>query len=70
MAPTLWTYNFVNNGPLVTVLVSLEMSEPGLSNGTKIVTNGPLLTKLRVHKVRAIVQQFPIYYLRLIKMRL
>ena len=51
MASTLWTYNFVNNGPLVTILVPLERSRTGLSNGTKIVTNGPVLTKLWTNKV-------------------
>ena len=70
MVPALGAYNFVNNGPLVAILVPLESPVRDLSNGTKIVKNGPLLTKLQVHKVGAIVQQFPIYYPWLIKTRL
>ncbi len=46
MAPTLWSHNFVNYGPLVIILVPLERPRTELSNGTKIVANGPMLAKL------------------------
>ena len=54
-APTLGTHNFVNNDPLETFLVPFQRYPMGLSNGTKIVPNGSLLTKLWGPKVDFVV---------------
>ena len=44
--PTCWYHNFVNNGPILTILVPIKSHKPWLSIGTKMVKIGPLLTKL------------------------
>ena len=48
---TLPGHNFVNSGPILTILVPINSQGPGLSNGTKIVQIGPLLTKLWYQQV-------------------
>ena len=44
-------HNFVNNGPILTILVPIYSPWSGLSIGTKMVTIGQLLTKLWIPKV-------------------
>ena len=48
---TLPGHNFVNNGPILTILVPINSHGPGLSNGTKMVQIGPMLTKLWYQQV-------------------
>ena len=48
---TLPGHNFVNNGPILTILVPIYSQGPGLSNGTKMVQIGPMLTKLWYQQV-------------------
>ena len=49
--PTCLYHNFVNNGPMLTILVPIKSPQPWLSIGTKMVKIGPLLTKLWPCKV-------------------
>ena len=51
--PTCCYHNFVNNGPILTILVPICSPWSGLSIGTKMVKIGQLLTKLWVPKVNA-----------------
>ena len=43
---TLQGHNFVNNGPILTILVPIDSQGKGLLIGTRMVEIGPLLTKL------------------------
>ena len=44
--PTFDAHNFLDIDPFLTNLVPLERSRKGLFNGTKIIKNGKLLTKV------------------------
>ena len=48
---TLPGHNFVNNGPILTILVPINSQGQGLLNGTKMVKIGPMLTKLWYQQV-------------------
>ena len=43
---TLLDHNFVTIGPILTNLVPIGSQDKGLSSGTKMVTIGPVVTKL------------------------
>ena len=51
MVLPLYGHNFVNNGPTLTILVSLDRQGSGLSIGTKMIKIGPLLTHLWYQQV-------------------
>ncbi len=55
MGSTLLAYNLVNTASFGTVLVPFKRYQTGLSNGTKIVPNGSLLTLFWAPKVGTIV---------------
>ena len=59
--PTLGPHNCVNNDHLETILVPFERYQIGLSNGTKIVPNGSLFTKLWGPKVCTFVGPFRVW---------